>query len=342
LPLQNPYRINPGASELGEGDKMKNLRYLVITLVVFMTMIPIVSATDYTWSGDVQSNTGAIVTTDAPLPAGEVCTVTTAANELWSSDWQDGLGPRADAQFHQVGDQYGPWVRADNGHSYLQLGTGEPLDVDWGPIFATDNVYTYTLTGDGNPLNLRIKDWIDGIYTNNYCHIPVTVSCEGVGGCWITGGGQILNADGTYDSYGGNAMTMKDGSVRGEWNHVDHNFGGDTLNHFKGDVDHIRCEKIGTQGPEVPKAIPNVAYFGGTGTYNGVGGYFFEVVWVDSAEGGRSWDKYQLTIYDSNHNIFDVENGEGNENCKPQIAKQGIGCTMNGNLQIHPPNQGHP
>jgi hypothetical protein len=324
---------------------MKNIRYIVIGLVIFMTMIPVVSAVDI-WSGWVYSSiggsgaTGATVTTPE-LPKNAVCTVT-SKEIFWYNHAAD---LKADAQYYQPvaaeGGGHAPYIRAPDGHSFLQVGTGTPEDVDWGPFSPEYHEYTLTLLGEGKPLNMRIYDWIDGDVTNNNCHLPVIVSCEENGGCWITGGGRILNADGTYDSYGGNAMTMKDGSVRGEWNHIDHNVDGNTLNHFKGDVNYISCEKISDIGPEHPKAIPNMATFGGSGTYNGVDGYTFEVKWVDSGEGGRSWDRYQLTIYDSEGSIFDIENGEGNSNCKPQEMGE-LGCTLDGNLQIHPPNQGHP
>jgi hypothetical protein len=329
-----------GASTSDEGDTMKNIRYIVIGLVVVMTMIPLVSAGEI-WSGWVYSKdggsgaTGAIVTTP-DLPSNAVCTVT--AKEIFWYNWAANLKLEADAQCYQT-SAGGAFIPAPDGHSFLQLGTGEPLDVSWGPC-TNSHVYTYDLLGTGDPLNLRIYDWIDGDVTNNNCHLPVTVSCEAAGGdgCWITGGGRILNEDGTYDSYGGNAMTMKDGSVRGEWNHVDHNGGGDTLNHFKGDVTTITCSKESDQGPRVPKAIPNYAIFGGTGTYNGEEGYTFVVDWVDSWEGGRSWDRYQLTITAPNGEVI-VENGIGNTNCKPQSFGAEFGCTMDGNLQIHPPNQ---
>jgi hypothetical protein len=323
-----------GASALNGSDKMKYIRYIVIGLVVLITMIPVASAEEvFHWTGDAFSVNGDIVTTD-PVPAGSVCTIT--AYETWWYNYPAWL--RADAQCYQT-EQDGGYIPAPDGHSFLQFGTGKPQDVYWGPC-ATDHEYTKTYLGDGKPLNFRIKDWIDGV-GNNDCHIPIHITCDdSVGGCWITGGGRIVNGDGTYDSYGGNAMTMKDGTVRGEWNHVNH-VGRVDENHFKGDVFWIECSKISDQGPDVPKAIPNYAIFGGSGTYDGVGGYTFRVDWVDSNEGGRSWDRYQLTIYDSEGNVFDVENGEGNSKCKPQ-AMGTLGCTLDGNLQIHPPNQGHP
>ena len=78
-------------------------------------------------------------------------------------------------------------------------------------------------------------------------------------------------------------MTMKDGDVRGEWNHVDHLTG----DHFHGDVVWLECAHIDSYGgPDVPKAEPNYGEFGGVGTINGVGFYNFEANVFDINEGG--------------------------------------------------------
>jgi hypothetical protein len=179
------------------------------------------------------------------------------------------------------------------------------------------------------------------------------------GGCWFTGGGTFGKGQ-TRDSFGGNAMTMKDKAVRGEWEHVDHtNVLANTVNGqnlFHGKVHYIVCKKFPSlSGPQVPKAYPNFVNFGGTGKYNGVDGYFFDVKAFDHGEGGIHFDRYVIDIYDANKKL--VLHGDGtvttqdpsNKTCKDDVKVtqdlawvRDMGCLSGGNLQIHPPNAGHP
>ena len=179
------------------------------------------------------------------------------------------------------------------------------------------------------------------------------------GGCWFTGGGTFGKGV-TRDSFGGNAMTMKDKAIRGEWEHVDHtNVPASTVNGqnlFHGKVHYIACQKFPSlSGPQVPKAYPNYINFGGTGKYNGVDGYLFDVKAFDHGEGGIRFDRYQIEIYDSSMNLVLHADGQvtesdpSNKECKddvkvtPDLAwVQQLGCLSGGNLQIHPPNTGHP
>src|SRR5205814_7147592 len=83
------------------------------------------------------------------------------------------------------------------------------------------------------------------------------------GGCWVTGGGFIVDADGN-DSYGGNAMPMKDGRIRGEWEHVDHG----TMDKAHGQARYIVCRHVDEPGPGQPSGPShnfniNQVYFGG-------------------------------------------------------------------------------
>ena len=49
----------------------------------------------------------------------------------------------------------------------------------------------------------------------------------------------------------------------------------------------MRVEEVDEgDGPEVPKAIPNIARWGGTGTWNHEEGYAWEARLADRAEGG--------------------------------------------------------
>jgi len=180
------------------------------------------------------------------------------------------------------------------------------------------------------------------------------------GGCWFTGGGTFGKGP-TRDSFGGNAMTMKDHSVRGEWEHVDHTniTGVPTVNGqnlFHGQVHYIVCQQFPTlSGPQVPKAVPNYVNFGGTGKYNGVDGYFFDVRAFDHGEGGIHYDRYSIDIYDANKKLVLHADGSVTElapsskTCKDDVKVTPdlawvlqMGCLSGGNLQIHPPCGGHP
>lgn len=171
---------------------------------------------------------------------------------------------------------------------------------------------------------------------------PTTAAPPEDGGCWVTGIGTFGKGD-TRDSFGGNAMTMKAGTVRGEWQHTDH-------------FDQSGTQKNPTlPGPEVPKAEPNYANWGGVGRYNGVDGYFFDVKAFDHAEGGIHKDRYVIDIYGPDKQLVLHADGLGtladpsNKACEidtavtPDLAwVKAMGCLSGGNFQIHPPNKGHP
>jgi hypothetical protein len=86
---------------------------------------------------------------------------------------------RADAQFYS-NDNFATWSKpvSDDGsiHSFLQINDN---DVNWGDTPALDepawHEYTVPFTGSGNPITLRIIDWYDNDYSNNYCHLPVCI-----------------------------------------------------------------------------------------------------------------------------------------------------------------------
>lgn len=152
------------------------------------------------------------------------------------------------------------------------------------------------------------------------------------GGCWITGGGHIGDetshggaGQNDQDSFGFNAMGMKDGTVRGELQNTTH-LGDD----FHGQATWIHCWKDEGDGPEVPKAIPNNAEWGGPGTWNHEDGYTWEAHLADRAEGGSHRDEYEIWVYDA-----------GGALVYSQTAADDLVIT-GGNFQIHPPNNGHP
>jgi hypothetical protein len=162
------------------------------------------------------------------------------------------------------------------------------------------------------------------------------------GGCWVTGGGFIVApsvipdapADGN-DNFGGNAKQMKNGSVQGHWNHVDHG----TNSHAKGRPEYLYCRQTVGTGPKQPggkKGLKaNQVYFGGPAEWgqNGAvsGGYWFDVVAEDHGEPhgkkGNDPDTYHLTIRQQS-------NGK--------IVYEVKGELVGGNIQLHPSNNGHP
>jgi hypothetical protein len=165
--------------------------------------------------------------------------------------------------------------------------------------------------------------------------------CEspGAGGCWITGGGFIVDGDG-HDSFGGNAMPMKSGAIRGQWEHVDHGTG----NKLHGEPSYIVCRHVAEPGPGAnngPKHdfTMNQAYFGGNarafvnGTWHE--GYWFDVMVEDHGEGKGAKaggpDYYHLTL-----RKIDAANASG------VIVYDTEANMSGGNIQLHPPNNGHP
>jgi hypothetical protein len=154
------------------------------------------------------------------------------------------------------------------------------------------------------------------------------------GGCWVTGGGFIIDSDGK-DTFGGNGMPMKSGVVRGQWEHQDHGTG----DMMHGQVAYLYCRKVAGAGPGHPNGPQhtfdlNQVYYGGPGRWSVGGvwsdGYWFDIVAEDHGEPGRS-DFYQITI-----RKYVGQNQSG------PIVYQTSGDLAGGNIQLHPPNAGHP
>jgi hypothetical protein len=170
---------------------------------------------------------------------------------------------------------------------------------------------------------------------------PPTEDCTPpeTGGCWVTGGGFIVDADGN-DNFGGNGMPMKDGRIRGEWNHVDHGTG----DHAHGEVQYLVCRDVTNEpGPGQPGGkkglTSNQVYFGGPARWQIAGawndGYWFDVMAEDHGSKGQSSlsDYYHFTI---------------RLQADPMKAVSGTvvydteGPLVGGKIQLHPPNGGHP
>jgi hypothetical protein len=167
--------------------------------------------------------------------------------------------------------------------------------------------------------------------------VPDTTTTDCVppseGGCWVTGGGFIMEKA-SKDTFGGNGMPMRDGSVRGEWENIDHATG----DNMHGTVDYLFCRVVPGPGPGHPDGpkhdfVDNQVYFGGPARYfvnaAWADGYWFDIVAEDHGEPGRQ-DTYQITIRT-------YANGQAGN-----IVYQESGPLAGGNIQLHPPNGGHP
>lgn len=148
------------------------------------------------------------------------------------------------------------------------------------------------------------------------CDCPIPPEEDPPALCRVTGGGRVL-ADGSPDSFGGNAQPFGT-DVDGEWNHVTHD--GD---HFHGDPASIDCFDVEDSPTTVPIRSANAILFSGTGTWNDEDGCDFTVYIEDHGEPGRA-DVYQIDI-----------------SC-PSGARYSAGDTLyKGNLQIHSISPGH-
>jgi hypothetical protein len=153
------------------------------------------------------------------------------------------------------------------------------------------------------------------------------------GGCWVTGGGYVTDFDGT-DTFGGNGMPMKAGNVRGEWEHQDHG----TARKAHGQVRYLVCRHVDGPGPGQPSGPShhfdiNQVYFGGPARWfdkSWSDGFWFDVMAEDHGEPGRN-DFYHFTI----------RKMVGANQSGP-IVYDTNGTLGGGNVQIHPPNNGHP
>ena len=134
---------------------------------------------------------------------------------------------------------------------------------------------------------------------------------------------------------------MKSGSIRGQWENIDHGAGGLKVH---GEPSYIVCRHVAEPGPGAntgPKHdfTMNQAYFGGNarafvnGTWHD--GYWFDVMVEDHGEGKGAKaggpDYYHLTL-----RKIDAANASG------VIVYDTEANMSGGNIQLHPPNNGHP
>ena len=172
------------------------------------------------------------------------------------------------------------------------------------------------------------------------------------GGCWVTGGGFIVGpnvttgaaADG-HDNFGGNAKPMKDGRIQGHWNHVDHGTG----NHAKGRPEYIVCRHVDEPGPGQPGGkkgfTMNQVYFGGPAEWRSnetwASGYWFDVVAKDHGEPGSKPHPKNGGMPDTYHFTLRLMDDPENQ-VSGAIVYETNGELEGGNIQMHPPNNGHP
>lgn len=192
------------------------------------------------------------------------------------------------------------------------------------------------------------------------------------GGCWVTGGGFIVGPNVTtgaapdgHDSlglrpndpdrmsgsarlgsnFGGNAKPMKDGRVQGHWNHVDHGTG----NHAKGKPEYIVCRHVDEPGPGQPGGkkgfTMNQVYFGGPAEWRSNGtwasGYWFDVVAKDHGEPGSVPHAKNGFMPDTYHFTIRMMDDPAKQ-VSGTVVYETKGVLEGGNIQMHPPNNGHP
>jgi len=135
--------------------------------------------------------------------------------------------------------------------------------------------------------------------------------------CFLTGSGAV-EADGGTETFAGNASSRKDHTIKGAWTHTTAD--GRTL---QGQVDLLLCRRDGGD-PGHPAVDFSIADFSGTGTFAGEPVTF----------GGRAQDRGEPGNDDAYH--FVIEDMAGD------FIHATRGILAAGNIQIHPPNNGHP
>lgn len=162
---------------------------LICAFLLSSFLIAAVKADSLVWTAQVFSS-GVVVVSPA-LNNGTAYRI--VAMDTW---WYDvGANLAADAMYYTTDFSnnifWGNHFPAPGGHSFLQINS---QDVNWGPFSNGDTGHTYTIQwiGNGSAISFRIVDWIDGTYTNNVCHIHVSIYQEVAVGGTIANGMQAL------------------------------------------------------------------------------------------------------------------------------------------------------
>jgi uncharacterized repeat protein (TIGR01451 family) len=172
-------------------------------------------------------------------------------------------------------------------------------------------------------------------------------TCPRIGRCWLTGGGQSIDANGDLHSYGGviNPGCSPTAAGGGNWNDLNHTTGA----HFKGtEITVVQCGNVAgiPPGSTSPKTPFNFIDFRGTGYITGLNGnkkrtdVFFFGHYEDRAEPGslgqtdeNARDRYFLRVYtnqnDPTGSTVHLVDVDGNS------ATQDPVIILHGNLQLH-------
>lgn len=159
---------------------------------------------------------------------------------------------------------------------------------------------------------------------------PVSAQCS------ATGAGVIANTS-AVGNFSGYAMTGKDGTAGGSWQHLDRGTG----RLFDGQIVYIFCRHVDDPGPGAPPSpngdFPlNQAYVGGPARVffpesGWTTGFWLDVVIKDHGEATSTPDSYHITV-----RTFDGGSVVG------PVLFETSGELVGGNIQLYPPNQGHP
>lgn len=170
------------------------------------------------------------------------------------------------------------------------------------------------------------------------------------GGCWVTGIGHLedlINNDGK-DNFGGNGMPMKDGHLRGEWEHVDHGTGVK----FHAQIAYLVCQHVDEPGPGNPSGPNhnfdiNEAYYGGparrfTPDVGWEDGFWIDIVADDHGEPGNKPGPGQHGSSGPDTYTFQARAAAADGSIERDAFYTAGFDIAGGNFQIHPPNDGHP
>ena len=148
---------------------------LALLFALIFTAFPMSSVEaqgTFIWGADVPSNGGPV--SSPVLEAGRQYRI--VAREIFWYNYPADLA--ADAQYYTEGpNNHWNWLNhypAPGGASFLQI---NGMNVSWGPFSNGDTGHTYSIyyTGKGASITFRIVDWMDKIYGNNACHLPVEI-----------------------------------------------------------------------------------------------------------------------------------------------------------------------
>jgi hypothetical protein len=167
--------VSPTRGEAATETYKKTL--IVFSIVVLFVMLSGLSSQVHAsdpliWEGSVSSSGAPVV--GPVLTLGESYTIV-ASNRWWYNNPQN---LAADAEYYTTDYSdswnWGNYFRVDD-HSFLQI-NGE--DVEWGPFSNGDTNHTYSINyiGQGTAITFAIVDWVDFNYSNNVCHLDVTIT----------------------------------------------------------------------------------------------------------------------------------------------------------------------